>query len=151
MRVRMIGGGTADWDKPVQIGAGQWRATYRAYIATRYEFENGRAVHVKVRYAGVDDVNADGAVSGGFGHVEGQDEDGDALWGRVDWEVVPGYQGGNYHHLGGTGKWEGCSGVIRAPVWDQPQEIEMPMPPTEAFRNYGFIDGEGELDVPHLR
>lgn len=150
MRVHMVGGGTADWEKPVRIAEGEYRANYIAHIATRFEFEDGRRIHLKTKYSGVDDVVIDGDITGGFGHVEAQDEDGDALWGRVDWEVREGYQGGIYTFSGGTGKWEGVSGTISAPVWDQPEDIHMEMPPSAAFLNYGFIDGEGDLDVPHL-
>jgi hypothetical protein len=87
LHVRVSGGGTADWEKPVQIGPGSYRAIYQTYVTTRFGFDDGRVVHVRARYEGVDDIElaSETPVNGGFGHIEGVDEDGDMLFGRVDW------------------------------------------------------------------
>ena len=79
----MISAGTADWQKPVRIADDQWRANFKAYLVTRYTLDDGRQFHVKTRYSGVDDIITDGTVTGGFGHIEGEDVDGDLLYGRV--------------------------------------------------------------------
>ncbi len=154
LHVRFLGGGTADWEKPVQIGPGSFRATYQTYITQRFEFENGRVVHVRTRYEGVDDIelSSEIPVNGGFGHIEGVDEDGDLLFGRVDWVVraSDSYEGGRYTFSGGTGKWEGVNGTIEASVWARPEDPGQVMPPDGPVRFWGFIDGEGELDVPNL-
>jgi hypothetical protein len=151
MKVRMTAAGTANWEMPVQIGLEQWRVNYETWMVTRYSFDNGRVVHVKTRYAGVDDIDLSAsAVTGGFGHIEGNDEDGDKLFGRVDWVVREGYQGGVYTFLGGTGKWKDASGTVEAEVWTDEEEHEQVLPPTGPIRNYGFVDGEGELSVPNL-
>jgi hypothetical protein len=147
----MTAGGTANWEKPVQIGPDQWRASYQTFLVTRYTFGSGRQVHVKTRYTGVDEISLDGTVTGGFGHIEGRDEDDDRLFGRVDWEVRPDYEGGIYTFLGGTGKWKDASGEIRAAVWAVPEDADQVMPPPGPIRFYGFIDGEGELSVPNLK
>jgi hypothetical protein len=150
MHVRMIAGGTADWEKPVRVGEDQWRANYQTFLATRFSFENGRHVHVKTRYSGVDDINLDGTVTGGFGHIEGRDQDDDWMYGRVDWEVRGDYEGGIYTFTGGTGKWKDVSGEIRAAVWAVPEDFDQVLPADAPIRFYGFIDGEGELAVPNL-
>lgn len=150
VQVMMTAGGTANWEKPVRIGLDQWRASYQTFLVTRYTFDNGRKVHVKTRYSGVDDINLDGTVTGGFGHIEGRDENDDWLFGRVDWEVRGDYEGGIYTFLDGTGKWKGVSGEIRAAVFAVPEDFEQVMPPTGPIRFYGFIEGSGELVVPNL-
>ena len=148
MHVTMTSAGTADWEKPVQIGTNQWRANYKTYLVTRFKTAAGQQVYVKTRYSGVDEIVLDGTVTGGFGHIEGQDQDGDWMFGRVDWEVRGDYEGGIYTFLGGTGKWEGSSGVLQAPVWAVPEDHDQAMPPTTPIRFYGFIEGEGELELP---
>jgi hypothetical protein len=152
LHVHLLGGGTADWEKPVQIGPSSYRATYQTYITKRFSFENGRVVHVRTRYEGVDDIELDSAipVNGGFGHIEGVDEDGDRLYGRVDWVVEGEYEGGRYAFSGGTGKWEGVSGTIDAALWARPEDPDQVMPPEGPVRFWGFLEGEGELDVPSL-
>jgi hypothetical protein len=35
-------------------------------------------------------------------------------------------------------------------VWTDEEEHEQVMPPAGPMRNYGFVDGEGELSVPNL-
>ena len=35
-------------------------------------------------------------------------------------------------------------------MWTDEEEHEQVMPPTGPMRNYGFVDGEGELSVPNL-
>jgi len=153
MHVRFLGGGTAWWDKPVQIGPQSWRANFQASITHRLTFDSGQVLHVRTRYAGVDDVELESdvaPVNGGFGHVEGLDQDGDRLWGRVDWVVQEGYQGGRYSVTGGTGKWEGASGLIEAGVWAEPENDE-PMPHDGPILFWGFVDGEGELEMPAFR
>ena len=148
MHVKMIGAGTADWEKPVQISKDEWRANYMTFLTMRYTLEDGRHIHVRTRYCGVDDIVLDGTVTGGFGHIEGQDEEGDWMFGRVDWEVRDDYQGGRYTFDGGTGKWERASGVIHAPVWAVPEDHDQVMPPKGPIRFYGFIEGDGDLELP---
>jgi hypothetical protein len=152
LHVRVLGGGTADWEKPVQIGPSSYRATYQTFITTRFGFDDGRVVHVRTRYEGVDDIELDSEipVNGGFGHIEGVDEDGDLLFGRVDWVVKEDYEGGRYSFTGGTGKWEGVNGTVDCSVWARPEDPNQVMPPTTPVRYWGFVDGEGELDVPNL-
>jgi hypothetical protein len=152
LHVRVLGGGTADWEKPVQIGQSSYRATYQTFITTRFGFDDGRVVHVRTRYEGVDDIELDSEipVNGGFGHIEGVDEDGDRLYGRVDWVVKDEYEGGRYTFFGGTGKWKGVSGTVDASVWARPEDPDQVMPPEGPVRYWGFIDGEGELELPNL-
>lgn len=151
MHVKVHGGGTAEWSTPVRVDANTWRANYETLLVHRYTFDDGRQIHVRTRYAGVDDVNAEGVAFGGFGSHEGMDDDGDWLHGHLDWIVREDYQAGLYTFHYGTGKWEGVSGSIEAPVWAEPTKHDQEMPPKGPVRFWGFIEGEGDLTLPNFR
>jgi hypothetical protein len=151
MHVKLVGGGTANWEKPVRTDENTWKANYETFLVHRYTLEDGRAIHVRTRYTGVDDIDSEGNVYGGYGNIEGLDDDGDTMHGRVDWLVKDdGYQAGIYSFSFGTGKWKGISGSIEAPVWAEPEDPNEPMPPAGPIRMWGFIEGEGELELPNL-
>lgn len=151
LHVRLLGGGTANWSTPVRVDENTWKANFETFLLHRYTFEDGRHVHVRTRYAGVDDISADGTVYGGFGNVEGVDEDGDTMHGRVDWVVRDDWQGGIYTFLYGTGKWEGVSGSMEAAVWAEPEDPNQEMPPPTPIRFWGFVEGEGDLHLPNYK
>jgi hypothetical protein len=103
---------------------------------------------VRTRYAGIDDISADGTVYAGIGNFEGMDDDGDWNHGRIDWIIRDDYQAAVFNFLYGTGKWEGASGAIEAPVWAEPEKHRQVMPPQGPIRFWGYIEGEGELTLP---
>jgi hypothetical protein len=155
MRVRVNGGGTANWSTPIRVDENTWKANYETFLLHRYTFDDGTHVHCRTRYAGIDVVNAAGQVVGGedgcIGNFEGMDDDGHWNHGRIDWIITDDYQGAVYNFLYGTGKWEGCSGSVRAEVWAEPERFGQTMPPTTPIRYWGHVDGEGELDLPNFR
>jgi hypothetical protein len=150
LHVKLVGGGTANWSDPVRVDEKTWKANYETFLVHRYTFEDGRSVHVRTRYTGVDDISAEGEVYGGYGNIQGLDDDGDTLHGRVDWKVDGDYQAGIYSFSFGTGKWEGVSGSIEAPVWAEADDPRQEYPPKGPIRMWGFIEGEGELELPNL-
>jgi hypothetical protein len=149
--VKLAGGGTANWSVPVRTEEDRWRANFETFLLHRYTFDNGRHVHVKTRYAGVDDINGAGDVYAGWGSMEGVDEDGDWVHGKVDFEIVGDDAYGIYSFAHGTGKWEGVSGSVRAHVWAQPEKHDEKLPAPYPIRFWGFIDGEGDIDMPNFK
>jgi hypothetical protein len=154
MHVSLIGGGIANWSTPVRAGENLWRANYETFIGTRLAFEDGRQVHVRTRYSGIDDVDASGFVFASIMSFEGLDDQGDMHHGHVDWTItqVDGIVDHRavYHFEYGTGKWEGVRGSINAVVWAAPDDPKQIMPPTGPIRFWGVIDGEGDLSVPNF-
>jgi hypothetical protein len=107
----------------------------------------------------MDDVGLEGgAVPGGYGAIESRDDDGDWLYGWLDWIDTgqSGFSGDSDKWIGefkwheGTGKWEGVSGGFRAYLWAMPADPEAPWPPVDLAEFHGFLEGEGELTVPNL-
>ena len=150
MRVQVTGGGTANWSTPVRADANTWRANYETFIVHRYTFEDGRQIHVRTRYAGIDDVDETGFVFASIGSFEGMDDDGHWNHGRIDWDLRPEEYKATYNFLYGTGKWEDASGSITARVWAEPEEFGQVMPPTGPIRFWGHLEGEGELELPNF-
>lgn len=146
----MHAGGTAQWQTPIRIDADELKASYETHMVFRFTFDDGRTVHVRGRFAGIDDIKDDGTVYGGFGNLEGLDEDGDRLFGRIDWIKRGDYEAAGLSFAAGTGKWAGVSGAFEAPVWAMPDLHDQPMPPTGPVRFWGFLEGDGELSIPNL-
>jgi hypothetical protein len=150
VRVRLAGGGTANWSTPVRVSDTTWRATYETLSVHRYTLEDGRRIHSRTRYQGVDDVDGRGEFTGGFGSFEGVDDDGHWLHGCIDWGIRGEQYVGIYVFQFGTGKWEGAGGAIETVVWAEPDRADQVMPPTGPIRFWGFHEGEGELSLPRL-
>lgn len=155
LNVRLDGGGTANWSTPVRVGEDHWRANFETFLLHRYTFPDGRKVYVRTRYAGVDDINTAGEVFNGFGSMEGSDSDGDWLHGKIEFEMnEPGSEDWGkavYTFQYGTGKWEGVSGQIKGDLWAEPEKHDQEMPPPGPIRFWGFVEGEGELDLPNYK
>jgi hypothetical protein len=150
VHVRISGAGTANWSTPIRVEENVWKANYETFFVHRYAFDDGRQIHVRTRYAGVDDISADGTVFAGIGSFEGMDDDGDWHHGRIDWIIRGDYQAGVYNFLFGTGKWQGVEGALEAPVWAEPEKVDQVMPPTGPIRFWGYIEGEGDLTLPNF-
>ncbi len=150
MHVTLHAAGTAQWQTPLRTAPEEFQAAYETQMVFRFTFDDGRVVHVKGRFGGLDYIGSDGVVFGGFGLLDGLDEDGDQLIGRIDWIVRGDYQAGGLTFSGGTGKWEQASGAFEAPVWAMPEQHDQVMPPTAPIRFWGFMEGEGELTLPNF-
>lgn len=155
LHVWLAAGGTANWSTPIRVDESTWRANFETFFVHRYTFDDGRRVHVKTRYAGIDDVSAEGDVVSGFASTEGVDEDGDWLCGKIEFVISddPNDQDwgkGVYTFLFGTGKWKDVSGSVTTTLWAQPEDRDQEMPPPGPIRFWGFLEGEGELTLPHL-
>ncbi|MGZ4247075.1 MAG: hypothetical protein ACXVUE_02045 [Solirubrobacteraceae bacterium] len=150
MHVRVVGGGTANWSTPVRADENTWRANFETFIVHRYTFDDGRQIHVRTRYAGIDDVDATGFVFNSIASFEGMDDDGHWYHGRIDWDLKKEEYKAVYRFLFGTGKWEGVSGSIEAVVWAEPEKVDQVMPPTGPIRFWGHLEGEGDLTLPNF-
>ena len=98
----------------------------------------------------VDDINARGEVPAGHGYVEMHDDDDDLLHARVEWIVEDGVDRGSLRFHGGSGKWRGATGHIMVDLWGAPARAGTPMPPPGPIEFCGFIEGEGQLELPHF-
>ena len=143
-------GGIGDWRTPVRVSDDLSRAAYEAHLMMRVQFEDGEAVHLKTRFAGIDDVQEDGRVPAGFGLVEAQDADGDWLRGRIDWFSEGDVDRGTYTFSSGTGKWRDVDGTVDVVLFALPEDLDGDMPPTKPIRFYGFFEGVGKLSLPHF-
>jgi hypothetical protein len=158
-RVEFTAAGVGFWQKPVRHRADLLKVCYEAKMSQRFVFEDGPTIYLKTRFMGMDDVGLDAsAVPGGYGAIESRDEDGDWVYGWLDW-LDTGASGfgpegdkwvGEFKWHEGTGKWEGISGGLRAYLWAMPAEPEADWPPTGLAEFHGFLEGEGELEVPNL-
>jgi hypothetical protein len=150
VHVKLQGAGTAQWETPYRTAMDEYSAAYSTKMVFRFTFDDGRAVHVKGRFGGLDHIKEDGTVYGGFGLIDGLDQDGDRLIGRIDWIVRGDYEAADLSFSDGTGKWKGVAGRFEAPIWAMPGEHDQPMPPTDRITFWGFMEGEGELDLPNF-
>jgi hypothetical protein len=148
--VSILGGGTAVWSTPIQCEPDRYRANFEAHLVFRYTFENGRQLHFKTHYSGIDDINGRGEAYAGTAYHKSVDEDGDELWGDCIWnEEDPFHDRFTYH--GGTGKWEGASGRSRIHAWTQATDKDQKLPADRPIRYWGFLDGEGDLEHPNFQ
>ena len=160
--VHLVGGGSAQWTKPIQAGAHTVNVTYDGYFMIRLSFHFGQVVLTKMRILGADDMSDEGLFLRGGGQVETEDADGDRLVGSVKWGgeeetvrsarrdsargdafAVPGLLTFNY----GFGKWEGASGTLSISVWALPDDLDERMPPERPVRFHAFLEGDGQVTV----
>ena len=145
-RVKALVGGSADWALPVRCGESMLRCTYEAYLMGRFVLDDDQTHYLKLRIAGVDDIDADGEVPSGWGSLEFQDRDGDYLLGHTDWYRRDGVDYGTWTLSSGTGKWQGTSGKIELVLYGMSQDLTMEQPPARASRYFGWLEGEGTLE-----
>lgn len=148
--IRLLGGGMAHWGVPIAKGDGLRTFTYQAFLMLRFLFTDGRMVHMPACIAGMDDINARGEVPAGHGYIEMHDDDDDLLHARVEWIVENGVDRGSLSFHGGSGKWRGATGRIVVDLWGAPARAGTPMPPPGPIEFCGFIEGEGQLELPHF-
>jgi hypothetical protein len=156
-RVEFTAGGVGFWSKPVRYSSELMKVCYEGKLSQRFVFEDGPTIYLKTRFLGMDDVGLEGgAVPGGYGSIESRDDEGDWLFGWLDWVDTGSSDFGGDKWAGdfkwheGTGKWEGVSGGFRAYLWAMPADPEAEWPPTGPAEFHGFLEGEGELEVPNL-
>jgi hypothetical protein len=164
--VKLVGGGSADWTKPVRAGGETLSVTYDGYFMLRLSFHFGQTVLMKTRIPGADDMSSEGVFLRGSGRVEAEDVDGDLLLGNVVWGGEEEKQGsgaprstargdafavpGLVTFEDGTGKWEGTRGSLNISVWALPDDLDEPMPPSRPVRFHAFFEGSGSMTVRAL-
>jgi hypothetical protein len=145
--VRVMIGGSADWGQPVRYDGTTLKTWYEAYLMGRFEIGDGDMHYLKLRIVGIDEIDNEGEVPAGWGSLEFQDRDGDYLRGHTDWFRKDDVDYGTWTISSGTGKWEDAKGKIELVLYGMPQDLEMEQPPRTASRYFGWLEGEGTLEL----
>jgi hypothetical protein len=148
--VKVLTGGSAEWGDPVRLDAEIQRTPFVASLMNRFVFADGQVHYLKLHMIGVDEVDNDGEVPTGHGSMEFRDTDGDLLWAESDWYRPDGADIGVWTFASGTGKWADATGTVDVVLHGMFDDLNQVLPPPGPARYFGFVEGTGTIDAPHL-
>jgi hypothetical protein len=148
-RVEVLTGGSAQWGTPVRCDDDKLQTAYEASLMNRFTLGNGQVHYLRLRIVGIDEIDNNGDVPYGSGALEFQDADGDTMRGRVEWLRPEDEYAGTWTIASGTGKFAGAAGSIALEL-NGMHEPALSGPPVGPSRYWGFLVGNGELELPSL-